>query len=47
MSTARKQLLDGAGTQFDADVVKVFLDLTKDFDYFTTQLDSYLEEKNN
>ncbi len=45
LETARKQLKDGAGTQFDSSVVEVFLELTQDFDKFTVELDKYLEEK--
>ncbi len=47
LEPARQQLLDNSGTQFDAEVVKSFLEMTDDFEEFSKGLMEYEEKSMN
>jgi len=46
LDKAKKQLEEGAGTQFDIEVVNIFLKLITDFDLLTEELNAYLGSDN-
>jgi len=47
LDIARQQLLDNSGNQFDADIVKNFLDMITDFDTFYKDLKEYEQKSMN
>ncbi len=47
LDIARQQLLDNSGNQFDANIVKNFLELIKDFDSFYKDLKEYEQKSMN